>query len=422
MLDIKFIRENKELIEMAAKKKRIVFDVNALVAVDDKRRELLTKIEEKRAEQNAANQEIVKAVGPEKTDILERMKFVKVDIAVLEEEFKEVMKEWQNFMLRVPNIPDVSVPEGESEEDNKEIKKWGKLPEFNFEPKSHIEIMTALDMADFERGVKVHGFRGYFLKNDGALLSWAIWNYAKDFFLKKNFNPFIAPAIVNKEYFYGTGHLPGDAEDIFQTQDGQYLAGTAEVPMMAYHANEIIARDELPKRYLAFSPCFRREAGSYGKDINGLIRVHEFYKWEQLVLCEASHDESVKFHEELNRNTEEFIESIGIPYRQLEICGGDLKAAHVRSYDTELWVPKEEKYREIASASYYHDFQTRRFNIRYKDKDGKMKYVHSLNATAIPTPRLLVSLVENFQQADGSIKIPDVLVSYMNGKHEISRK
>lgn len=420
MLDIKFIRENRELVGMAVKKKHINFDVSKLIEVDDKRKELLAKVEEKRAEQNTASFEIVKASGPEKANILEKMKFVKEDLAKNEELLKEVMKEWQALMLQVPNVPDVSVPDGESEADNKEIKKWGELPKFDFEPKSHVEIMEALDMADFGRGVKAHGFRGYFLKNDGALLSWAIWNYAKDFFLKKKFNPFIAPAIVNKEYFYGTGHLPGGGDDIFQTQDGQYLAGTAEVPMMAYHAEEIMDKAELPKRYLAFSACYRREAGSHAKDVKGLIRVHEFYKWEQLVLCEASHDESVKIHEELNRNTEEFIESLGIPYRQLVICAGDLKAAHVKSYDTELWVPKEGVYREIASASYYHDFQTRRFNTRYKDTDGKVKYVHSLNATAIPTPRILVSLIENFQQADGSVKIPKVLQPYMQDRHEIS--
>ena len=226
--------------------------------------------------------------------------------------------------------------------------------------------------------------------------------------------PFIAPAIVRKNYFYGTGHLPTDADDLYKTQDDDYLSGTAEVPMMAYHADEILKKEELPKRYLAFSPCYRREAGSHSKDTKGLIRVHEFYKLEQLILCEASHEESEKLHEELNRNTEEFIESLGIPYRQVAISVGDLKRAHVKSYDTELWVPSQKNYREIASASYYHDFQTRRFNIRYDD-DGKKLYTHSLNATAAPTPRLLVSLVENFQQADGSVKIPEVLVPYMNG-------
>jgi len=428
VLDIKFIRENKELVQEAAKKKRLEFDTDKLLEVDDKRKKLLGKVEEKRAEQKVANNEIVKADSDGREAILEKMKVLKGELDKEEAELKEVMQEWQSLMLLVPNVPDTSVPAGEGEQDNVTVKEWGKKPKFDFEPKSHVEIMIALDMVDFERGAKVHGFRGYFLKNAGVLLSWAIWNYAQHFFLSKNFTPFIAPSIVRKNFFYGTGHLPTDAEDLYKTQDDDYLSGTAEVPMMAYHADEILKKEELPKRYLAFSPCFRREAGSHSKDTKGLIRVHEFYKLEQLVLCEASHDESVKLHEELNRNTEEFIESLGIPYRQVVISTGDLKRAHVKSYDTELWVPLENTYREIASASYYHDFQTRRFNIRYDD-DGpstgsgqaRLKYVHSLNATAIPTPRILVSLVENFQQADGSIKIPEVLVPYMNGLREITR-
>jgi seryl-tRNA synthetase len=415
MLDIKFIRENKNLVEVAAKKKRIEFDIDKLIEIDDKRKTLLAKVEEKRAEQKVANNKIVKADSEEREIILKKMKVVKGDLESEEAKLKEVMQEWQTLMLRVPNVPDTSVPEGDGEEGNVVLKTWGKKPAFDFEPKDHIELMTELNMVDFERGTKVHGFRGYFLKNSGAMLSWAVWNYSRDFFLRKGFDLFLPPVVVRKNFFYGTGHLPGDAEDIYQTQDGDYLVGTSEVSMMAYHAEEILEKKDLPKRYLAFSPCFRREAGSYSKDVKGLIRVNEFFKLEQLVLCEASHDESVKFHEELNRNTEEFIESLGIPYQQLVICTGDLKGAHVKSYDTELWVPKEGKYREIASASYYHDFQTRRFNTRYKDDDGKIRYAHSLNATAIPTPRILVSLVENFQQADGSIKIPDVLVPYMNG-------
>ncbi len=421
MLDIKFIRENKDIVQAGAKKKHLDVDITRLITLDDERLKELKEVEDLRAEVNKVSNDIARDQDPAlKVQLIEEMRAVKEDIKAKEEKLKKIMEEWQSIMLQVPNVPDMSVPEGTSENDNKELRTWGEKPVFDFEPKDHIEIMTALYMADFERGTKVHGFRGYFLKNDGALLSWAIWNYAQEFFLKRNFTPFIAPAIVSKEYFYGTGHLPGDAEDIFQTQDGQYLAGTAEVPMMAYHANEILPQSELPKRYLAFSPCFRREAGAHGKDVKGLIRVHEFYKLEQLILCEANHEESVKFHEELNRNTEEFIESLGIPYRQVAISTGDLKAAHVKSYDTELWVPKENKYREIASASYYHDFQTRRFGTRYRDKEGKIHYAHSLNATAIPTPRILVSLVENFQQADGSVKIPEVLRKYMGGREFIS--
>ena len=421
MLDIKFIRENKKLIAQAAKSKRLEFDVDKLIGVDDRRKTLLGRTEEKRAEQKVASNTIVKASSEERDSILEKMKVLKEKLEHEEEELKTVMKEWQALMLAVPNVPDMSVPVGDNEEDNVVLKTWGEKPKFNFEPKDHIELMTDLNMVDFERGTKIHGFRGYFLKNSGAMLSWAIWNYSRDFFLRKGFDLFLPPVIVHKNFFYGTGHLPGGAEDIYQTQDGDYMAGTAEVPMMAYHAEEILDKKDLPKRYLAFSPCFRREAGSYSKDVKGLIRVHEFFKLEQLILCKASHDESVKFHEELNRNTEEFIESLGIPYQQVLMCTGDLKGAHVKSYDTELWVPKEGKYREIASASYYHDFQTRRFNTRYKDDDGKIKYAHSLNATAIPTPRILVSLVENFQQADGSIKIPEALIPYMNGLTSIVR-
>lgn len=420
MLDIKFIRENKDVVAAGAKKKLIEIDLDKLIALDDDRLNIMKEVETLRAEVNRVSNDIARNQDAKlKTQLIEEMRVVKEDIKTKEEKLKKIMSEWQVLMLQVPNVPDMSVPEGAGEEENKELRTWGEKPVFSFEPKNHIEIMTRLNMADFERGTKAHGFRGYFLQNDGALLSWAIWNYAQEFFLKRNFNPFIAPTILNKEHFYGTGHLPGGGDDIFQTQDGQYLAGTAEVPMMAYHAGEILKNEELPKRYLAFSPCFRREAGAHSKDVKGLIRVHEFYKLEQLILCKASHEESVKFHEELNRNTEEFIESLGIPYRQVVICTGDLKGAHVKSYDTELWVPKEDTYREIGSASYYHDFQTRRFNIRYRDETGKIHYTHSLNATAIPTPRILVSLVENFQQADGSVKIPEALRKYMGGREFI---
>jgi len=324
-------------------------------------------------------------------------------------------------MLQVPNIPDMSVPEGASDEENQEIKTWGEKTRFDFNPKNHIDIMQNLNMVDFERGSKVHGFRGYYLMNDGARLSWAIWNYANEFFGHKGFISMLPPAIVKKENLYGTGHLPNDAEDVYKTQDDDYLIGTAEIPLTGYHSGEVLNKEELPKKYLGFSPCFRREAGSYGKDTKGLIRVQEFYKIEQVILCEASHQESVKWHEWINRNTEEFIESLGIPYRTVVNCGGDLGQGQVKKYDIELWVPLEEKYREISSASYFHDFQARRFNIKYKDQMGKNQYVHTLNSTAIPTPRILVSLVENFQQADGSIKIPEPLIKYMGGRGIISK-
>ncbi len=420
MLDIKFIRENKDLVAGAAKKKHVDFDVDKLLEVDEERKKLLAKVEEKRTAQNAANLEIVKAIGDQKGQILEKMRYLKEELGEEEEKLKEVMKEWQTLMLQVPNIPDPSVPEGVSDENNLELKTWGEKPNFDFEAKDHMELLTKLGMVDFERGAKVHGFRGYYLTGDGVRLCFAIWNFALKFFGSKDFLPVMPPTIVRKRYLYGTAHLPGDVEDFYETVDGDVLIGTAEVPLMGMHEGEVINKEDLPKRYLGFSPCYRREAGAHGKDTSGLIRVNEFYKFEQLVLCEASHEKSVSFHEELNRNTEEFIEALGIPYHTVINCGGDLGLGQVKKYDIELWVPKEEKYREISSASYFHDFQSRRLNIRYKDDEGKLRYVHSLNATAVPTPRILVSLVENFQQADGSVKIPPVLVPFMDGKDTLT--
>ncbi len=420
MLDIKFIRENREVVQAGAQKKRMDVNIEKLIALDDIRLQELKEVEDLRAEVNRVSNDISRNQDSAlKIQLIEEMRIVKDDIKAKEEKLKATIAEWQKFMLQVPNVPDMTAPEGRGEEDNKEILTWGEKPKFDFTPKDHVELMTELKMVDFERGVKVHGFRGYFLQNDGVELSWAIWNYARTFFGEKNFTTFIAPAIVRKQHLYGTGHLPGGAEDIYQTQDGDYLSGTAEIPMMGYHSNEIIPKEELPKRYLAFSSCYRREAGAHSKDTKGLMRVQEFYKLEQLILCEASHEESVKYHEEINRNFEEFLESLNIPYRRLEICTGDLKAAHVKSYDTEAWIPSQNQYRELSSASYYHDFQARRFNIRYKDKDGKSRFVHSLNSTAVATPRILVAIVENFQQADGSIIVPEVLRKYMGGKEYI---
>ena len=413
MLDIKFIRENKDVVALGAKKKHVKIDIEELIKVDDKRRELLSSIEKKRAEQNLVSEKITKVGDAERATYIESMKHLKAGMQEEEEALKEIMKSWQSLMLQVPNVPDMSVPDGDTDADNQEIKVWGEKPTFAFEPKDHVELMTKLGMVDFERGAKVHGFRGYFLLGDGARLSFAIWQYAMEFFGAKNFVPIMTPSIVRKMSLYGTGHLPGDVEDFYMTQDGDALSGTAEVPLMSFHSDETFDLKDFPKRYLGFSPCYRREAGAHSKDVKGLIRVHEFYKFEQLILCEANHETSVAFHEEINRNTEEFIESLGIPYHTVMNCGGDLGLGQVKKYDIELWVPKEGKYREISSASYFHDFQTRRLNIRYRDEEGKLRYAHSLNCTALPSPRILVSLVENFQQADGTIKIPEVLQKYM---------
>jgi len=424
MLDIKFIRDNKELVSEAARKKHIKFDVDELLEVDKKRIELLQIVEGKRAEQNKASEEIVRVTDSiAKEKIKKDMKILKEQVSGSEELLKSITTQWQTLMLHVPNIPDISVPEGESDADNQEIKVWGDKTKFDFEPKDHVELMLDLGLADFERGTKVHGFRGYFLTGDAVKLTLAIWSYAHDFWAEKGFVPVIAPIVVNRNTFIANGYLPQGEEDLFKTQDGQFLAGTAEVPLMGMFEGEVLeGLENNPLKYLGFSPCYRREAGAHSKDTKGLIRVHEFYKWEQVVLCEANHETSVKLHDEINRNTEEFIESLEIPYHTVVNCAGDLGQGQVKKYDIELWVPKEGKYREISSASYFHDFQTRRGNIKYKGADGVSRFAHSLNCTAIPTPRILVSLIENYQNKDGSITIPKALQKYMNGQEKIIKK
>ena len=420
MLDIKFIRENPELIKEAARKKHIDFDVEKLLEVDRRRLSLLQEVEEMRARQNKESERIAFIQdAAEKEKIVEEMKKLKEKLSAKEKELKEIEVEWKNLMLMAPNVPDPSVPEGETDVENVEIRRWGELPNFDFEPKSHIDLMLELGLVDFERGAKVSGFRGYFLKGDAALLVFAVFQFVLEKMTEQGFEPFIAPSLVREESFLGTGWLPQNKDEVYKTQDDLYLSGTAEVPMMGYHKDEILKEEDLPKTYVAFSPCYRREAGSYGKDTKGLYRLHEFMKIEQIVLCEADHQESVRWHEQITKNAEEIMQALGIPYRVVVNCGGDLGLGQVKKYDIEAWVPSEKRYRETHSSSYFHDFQTRRLNIRYKDKEGKIRFVHSLNNTAIAAPRILISLLENYQQKDGSVVVPEPLRKYL-GKDIIS--
>ncbi len=422
MLDINFIRENKDVVEAGARKKHVDVSIDELLKLDDERRELTTKVETMRAEQNVVSDSITKASADEREKMIAEMRTLKEKLNAQEDELKGVLEKWREFMLKIPNVPDISVPEGKSDADNEEVKIWGEKPKLDFTPKDHIELMTALDMLDLERGSKVAGFRGYFLKGAGAELQFALWRFAEDFFRAKGgFTPMIVPSLVRPEVFLGTGYLPQGEEDLYKTQDGDYLAGTAEVATMGYYMGEVIEKKDLPIKFLSFSDAFRREAGSHGKDTRGILRVHEFYKYEQVILCEASHEESVKYHEELQRNTEELTEALGLHYHVVANCGADLGLGQVKKYDIEAWMPSENAYRETGSASYFHDFQTRRLNIRYKDDDGKLKFVHSLNNTAL-SGRPLIAIVENYQNADGSITIPDVLRPYMGGRERIEKK
>lgn len=414
MLDIKFIRDNSDIVKEAVRKKRLEVDIDKLLELDTQRKELQQKYDGFRAQQNEASQKIASASTPEaRQQAIDSVQSVKASLQQAEEELKKTIQEWQKLMVQVPNVPDMSVPEGDSDADNQEVKTWGSPRRFSFEPKSHIELLEGMNGIDLERGTKVAGFRGYFLRGEGARLEMALWRFAQDHLEKKGFEPMVVPSLVRREPFIGTGYLPQSEEDLYKTQDDEYLAGTAEVATMAYHMDEVLEKDALPIKYSSFSPCFRREAGSHGKDTKGLVRVHEFYKFEQVVLCEATHQTSVEFHEELTRNAEEILEALELPYRVVVNCSGDLGLGQVKKFDLEAWVPSEKKYRETHSSSYFHDFQTRRLNIRYRDEEGKLRFAHSLNNTAIATPRILVPILENHQKPDGTVRVPEALQPYL---------
>lgn len=413
MLDIKFIRENPELIKEAARKKHLAFNVDELIAADQSRLEKLALVESLRAEQNAVSDKIPSASPEEKQNSIAKMTILKEDLKKHEESLKEIMVTWQTLMLAVPNVPDISVPEGDSDTGNMEVRDWGNKSVFSFPVKDHIELCEMHDLADFDRGAKVAGFRGYFLKKEAVLIEMALWQLFNEKLVAKGFTPMIVPSLVSKKTLVGTGYLPGGEDDLYRTQDDEYLAGTGEVATMSYYSDEILDAAELPIKISAFSPCFRREAGSHSKDTKGLIRVHEFFKLEQVVLCEASHTTSVELHEQITANVEELLQELELPYHVVVNCGGDLGQGQVKKYDIEVWMPSQNTYRETHSASYFHDYQTRRLNIRYRDSEGKLRFVHSLNNTAVATPRIVACILENNQQADGSIKIPKVLQKYV---------
>src|SRR6056297_1790698 len=412
MLSINFIRNNPKKIKDAVSKKHMKLDVDRLLEVDEKRREYIQKIEELQAEKNK--------LGKEKR---EKAKEIKKEIKKLKPKLDNINEKYKKLMLQVPNIPDDSVPKGEDDSDNKEIKKVGEKPDFDFKPKSHIELLKLLNLADLERGSKVSGFRGYFLKNEAVLMVMALWKLAIGALLDKDFEIFEAPALVKEDGFLGTGWLPLNKKEVYKIEgEDLYLAGTAEVPMMAYRQNEILDSDDLPIKMAAISSCYRSEAGSYGKDTKGIYRLHEFRKIEQVILCKSDHEESVKWHENITKNSEELMQKLELPYRVVANCGGDLGQGQVKKYDIEAWIPTQNRYGETHSSSYFHDFQTRRLKIRYRDENDEIKYVHSLNNTAIATPRILIQILENNQQKDGSIIIPKVLRKYMGGQKLITPK
>lgn len=403
MLSIDFIRQNIDLVKKGALLKRREVDIDAILELDSKKRELQTSLQELQAQRNTASKE---KPTPE---LIKQGKQLKEKIQTLEEELRTVDEALTTLVLQVPNYPYPEAPEG-GEEANVEIKKWGTIQDFSFTPRSHIELVESLDLADLERGTKVSGFRGYFLKNELALLQMALVMYVFQKFAAKGFIPMIAPSMVKEFTLFGNGQFPWGRSEVYQLNDDDaYLAGTAEVPVTAYYANETLEEKDLPKKFVALSPCFRKEIGSYGKDVKGLYRVHEFWKVEQVIFCTNDHEESKKMHEELQQNTEEIWQDLKIPYHVLLMAAGDMGEPQHFKYDIEAWMPCREAYGEVASNSIIGDYQARRLNIKYKKPDGTKEYAHTLNNTAIAFPRALIAILENYQQADGSISVPEVL-------------
>lgn len=427
MLDIKFIRENLEIVKSAAKNKNREVDWERLLMLDEKRRRLIGEIEKLRGERNkqSTNYPINKLSNNPINDKLineqrEQGKKLKEEIKKLEEESRIIEQQFSGLMLTIPNVPDKSVPIGKDANGNKEVKKWGEVPKFDFKPLDHIELGKKLDLIDFERGVKVGGFRTYFLENEGALLEIAVLTYTFRKLAQKSYIPLIAPSLVKDFTLFGNGQFPWGREEVYHLEkDDVYLAGTAEVPVTAYFSGEVLNEKDLPKKFVAFSPCFRREAGSYGKDTKGLYRLHQFNKIEQVIITANDYEQSLKLHEELLANSEEVLQDLKLPYRVLLMCTGDMGEPQVKKYDVETWMPSREAYGETMSNSFMGDFQARRLNIRYKSKDG-IKYAHTLNNTAVASPRILIAILENYQQADGSVIIPEVLREFV-GKERIER-
>ena len=412
MLDVKFIRENQKKVEQAARDKGVDHKpVAKVIKLDKKRRELLSQIEEIRFKKNKLTR-----------DDVEEGRKLKIKLKRLEPSLREVEAEFEKFMLMIPGVPDESVPVGKDEKDNEVVKTWGKKPEFDFKPKNHLELGEDLDLLDVKRGARVGGFRGYFLKNEAVLMQMGVMQYALNKLIEKGFSPMIPPIIVKKQALINTGHFPWGEVDVYKTfddekeKDTRYLAGTAEVPLVSYHSGETLNEKDLPILYAGFSSCYRREIGSYGRDTQGIYRVHEFMKIEQVVLCKNDMKESLGWLEKLSSYSEEMLQELELPYRKMMMCTGDMGEPQIKKYDIETWMPGRDSYGETMSDSIMGEFQSRRAKIKYRTKDGEVKFVHMLNNTALAAPRILVAIFENYQQKDGSIRVPKVLQQYVNKK------
>ena len=433
MINLDDLRARPDVYKKALKDKYIDLSVDDFLALDAKRKELIPEVEDIRSKKNEVSKEVPKMKGKEKDKVIADMKKLNETLKSKEDELQKVETQWKQQQLMLPSIPLESVPVGKDESGNKEVRKEGKVPKFDFPIKDHVALGEALDILDIQRGVKVAGARSYFLKGDGARLEMAVMQFAMDTLRERNWTIFSPPLLASWECLMGTGFFPGAEDQTYSVgaehergegieADDLYLIGTSEVSVASYHKDEVLKEEDLPTRHAGFSNCFRREAGTYGKDTHGLYRIHQFQKVEQVVLCKADEKEALKMFEEIRTNAEDVMKALKLPYRVVDVCTGDMGKGKVFMQDIETWMPSRDSYGETHSCSYLGDFQARRLNIKYEAADGSKRFVHTLNNTCIASPRILIPILEIYQNKDGSVNIPEVLRPYMGGQKKIECK
>ena len=417
MLDIKFIRENPDVVEKAAEVKGIEIDIDKILEMDKEIISLKQQDQELRTESNSLSDQIKSASNDKRPALVEKSRSNKTKVKEIAEILRTKSAELKELLYLTPTIPDSEAPIGDSDKDNVVVRQVGVKPEFDFKPRNQIELLEMNDWADFKNIPNVCGSRSVGIKGELLVYEMALWQYMMGKLMQKEFTPLSVPIHVREEALVAMGQFPAHREETYELEkDDLFLAGTSEVVLNSLHAGEIIDEDKLPIKYGGFSPCFRREAGSAGKDVKGLIRVHQFFKVEQYVICKGDLEESNKMHEWMLANSEELLKDLELPYQVVDCCTGDMGTGKYRMYDIEAWCPSENKYRETHSCSTLLDWQSRRANIRYRDKEtGEVKFAHTLNNTGIATPRIFVMLLENHQNADGSINIPKAVQPYMQG-------
>lgn len=423
MLDIKFIRQHPEVVKAGAAKKRIALDLDRILELDRVVREEGQVLDRLRSEQNAKAKLIGKAAPDQRATLAEETRRGKAELKEKEDAQTAREAELRTLLLRVPNVPADEVPEGKDDSENVEVKRWGEPRRFDFEPLDHIALGEHNDWIDVERGARIAGSRNYFLKGDLSLLEGAVMRFALELMVQRGFVPLSVPTLVRSEVMVGTGYFPGGEEQAYRCdeRDDLCLVGTAEVPVTALHADEILPLATLPKKYVALSSCYRREAGTYGKDTRGLYRVHQFQKVEQVIVDVADPKQSLAHHHDIVKNAEDVLQALQLPYRIVNVCGGDLGQPQIQKFDIETWMPSRKGYGETHSASRFHEFQARRLNMRYRDAEGTVRVCHTLNNTVAASVRMLIALIENHQRPDKTVWVPPPLRPYMGGREVIGR-